>query len=83
MLYHLFFIQRTIITDFFVNEKGKIVNYTMLFKNVLIIFTLMILVKYDKLSLITFGVANLFYLMLETIVLTIVKTTKFSNGKIK
>ncbi|WP_353855338.1 hypothetical protein [Bacillus sp. Bos-x628] len=58
-------------------------NYTMLFKNVLIIFTLMILVKYDKLSLITFGVANLFYLMLETIVLTIVKTTKFSNGKIK
>ncbi|MCY9576747.1 polysaccharide biosynthesis C-terminal domain-containing protein [Bacillus xiamenensis] len=70
----LFFIQRTIVAEFFVHEKGKIVNYIILMKNLLFIATLIILVKYDKLSLITFGVANLSYLIIENIVLIIIKT---------
>ncbi|MFJ5673432.1 polysaccharide biosynthesis C-terminal domain-containing protein [Bacillus safensis] len=69
----LFFIQRTIIAEFFVHEKGKIVNYISLMKNLLFISTLIILVKYDKLSLISFGLVNLTYLIIENTVLTMIK----------
>ncbi|HDR8488738.1 TPA: hypothetical protein QC445_005681, partial [Bacillus cereus] len=68
----IFFIERTIVANFFAEEQGKIVNYVILSKNILFLITLFIVSNLDKLSLLSFGVVNLLFIFGEAICLMVI-----------
>ncbi|MFB4166150.1 MATE family efflux transporter [Alteribacillus sp. JSM 102045] len=65
-----FLLERSVVANFFASEMGKIVNYVVFAKNLIFVLSLFLLTFIDKLTLLSFGYANLIFTLIEVIILS-------------